>query len=99
VNEAQHALDGERLVAPWPPGAALNGEPPASAGLDDVILRRISTRVMDPSRSVSREVFEWSLATSQRGSHVGCFVAVHAVADLEPGLYRWPEFSRRAAHR
>ena len=65
-------------------------EPPESVALDEVILRRISTRVMDGSRSLSRELFEWSLAASMRGSRVPHFVAVHAVDDVEPGLYRWP---------
>ena len=93
VSEVQHAGDGERLGAPWPAGAALTGEPPASAGLDEVILRRISTRIMNPSRSVSRDVFEWSLAASLRAGQVPAFVAVHAVEDREPGLYRWPKLS------
>lgn len=93
VTEVQHAGDGERLGVPWPAGAALAGEPAPSAGLDEVILRRISTRIMDPSRSVSREVFEWSLAAALRASQVPAFVAVHSVESLEPGLYRWPKLS------
>jgi SagB-type dehydrogenase family enzyme len=93
VTEVQHAGDGERLGGPWPDGAPLTGEPPASAGLDEVILRRISTRLMDPSRSVSRDVFRWSLAASLRASQVPGFIAVHAVEGLEPGLYRWPKLS------
>jgi SagB-type dehydrogenase family enzyme len=90
VTAVQHAGDGERLGAPRPVGAPLTGESPASAGLDEVILRRISTRVMDPSRSVRRELFEWSLTASLRGSQVPHFIAVHAVEGLEPGLYRSP---------
>jgi nitroreductase len=90
VTETQHAGDGERLGAPWSAGAPLAAEPPVSPGLDEVILKRISTRIMDPSRSVSRGVFEWSLAASLRGSQVPHFIAVHAVDGPEPGLYRWP---------
>jgi SagB-type dehydrogenase family enzyme len=90
VTAVQHAGDGERLGAPWPIGAPVTGELPNSAGLDEVILRRISTRVMDPSRSVSRDLFEWSLTTSLRGSEVLHFIAVHAVEGVEPGLYRSP---------
>jgi hypothetical protein len=90
ITEAQHAGDGERLGAPRPAGAPLSREPPESAALDEVILRRISTRIMDPSRSVGRGLLEWSLATSLRGSRVPHFLAVHAVDDLEQGLYRWP---------
>jgi SagB-type dehydrogenase family enzyme len=90
ITEAQHAGDGERLGAPRPAGAPLSDEPPASAGLDEVILRRISARIMDPSRSVGRGQLEWSLAASLRGCQVPHFLAVHAVEGLQPGLYRWP---------
>jgi hypothetical protein len=90
ITCAQHAGDGERLGVPRSAGAPLSGEPPPSPGLDEVILRRISTRVMDPSRPVSRDVLEWSLAASLRGCQVPHFLAVHAVEDLQPGLYRWP---------
>jgi hypothetical protein len=92
VTAAQHAGDGERLGTPWPSGAPLTGEPPGSDGLDEVILRRISTRAMDPSRSVGRDVLEWSLAAALRGSRVPHFVAVHAVEGVEAGLYRVPAF-------
>jgi hypothetical protein len=91
VTAAQHAGDGDRLGAPWPRhGPSPAGEPPPSAGLDEVILRRISTRSMDPSRSVTREAFEWSLAASLHGSRLPHVLAVHAVEGLEPGLYRYP---------
>jgi len=45
---------------------------------------------MDPSRSVERKVFEWSLSVSLGGSRLPHFIAVHAVEGLEPGLYRYP---------
>ncbi len=94
VTLAQRAGDGDRLGEPWAIPGPLPGEPPASADLDAVILRRGSTRVMDPAASVTREVFEWSLAASLRGTRVRHFVAVHAVDGLEPGLYSWPDFDR-----
>jgi hypothetical protein len=90
VTQAQHAGDTDELGRPWDRGAPLAGSPPPSPDLDDVILLRGSTRTLDPSKSVSRELFEWSLAASLRGSRVPHFVAVHAVDGLEPGLYRWP---------
>jgi SagB-type dehydrogenase family enzyme len=90
VTAAQHAGDGAELGDPWPPGAPLDDEPPASAGLDEVILQRGSTRFMDPAATVARDVFEWSLAAALRVSRVPHFVAVHAVDGLAPGLYRWP---------
>jgi hypothetical protein len=53
-----------------------------------VILRRISTRVLDPHATVPRAFYESSLAAALSGSRVEHFVAVHAVEGLEPGLYR-----------
>ena len=94
VTRAQHAGDVDVLGDPWPAGAPLEGEPPASAGLDDVILQRGSTRLMDAAATVSREVFDFALAASLRGAGVPHFVAVHAVEGLEPGLYRWPDLDR-----
>lgn len=93
ITETQHAGDGEHLGKPWPVGASLPSQPLAAAGLDEVILRRISTRIMDRKRSVSRELLEWSLAVSLRGCRVPHFVAVHAVKGLGPGLYRWPSLA------
>jgi hypothetical protein len=94
ITRTQHAGDDHVLGDPWPASAALEGEPPESAALDDVILRRGSTRLMDPAATVSREVFDFSLATSLRGTSLPHFVAVHAVEGLDPGLYRWPDLDR-----
>ncbi len=91
VTLAQRAGDADVLGDPWPAAAPLAGEPPASAVLDAVILQRGSTRRMDPSATVSRELFEFSLAATLRAIDVPHFVAVHAVEGLEPGLYRWPD--------
>jgi hypothetical protein len=102
ITEAQHAGDGERLGTPRPAGPPLSGPVPGCDRLDTVILRRISTRVMDPSRPVSRELLEWSMAASLRGCAVPHFIAVHGVESLEPGLYRWPSLAeplRRGALR
>jgi SagB-type dehydrogenase family enzyme len=94
VTQAQHAGDSDVLGEPWPAGAASSGASPASRDLDDVILQRGSTRLMDPAATVSREVFDFALAASLRGTNVPHFVAVHAVEGLEPGLYRWPDLDR-----
>jgi SagB-type dehydrogenase family enzyme len=94
VTKAQHAGDSDALGDPWPTAAALEGEPPASRHLDDVILQRGSTRLMDPTATVSREVFDFALSAALRGTDVPHFIAVHAVEGLEPGLYRWPDVDR-----
>jgi hypothetical protein len=84
VTQAQHAGDGDVLGEPWP------DDPPALAGLEDVILRRGSTRIMDPV-PVSGDVFAACLGAGLRGRH---FVAVHAVDGVAPGLYEWPRLVR-----
>jgi hypothetical protein len=94
ITLAQHAGDGDRLGDPWAAAAPLLDQPPASTDLDAVVLRRGSTRIMDPAASVTREVFDWTLATALRGTRVPHFIAVHAVEGLEPGLYRWPDLDR-----
>jgi hypothetical protein len=82
----------DELGEPWPE-TTLEAAPD-SPSLDDVILKRGSTRLMDASASVSRELFDFALAASLRGSRVPHWIAVHAVDGPAPGLYRWPDFSR-----
>jgi SagB-type dehydrogenase family enzyme len=94
ITAAQRAGDDERLGAPRRDGASLPGDPPASSELDEVILRRISTRIMDRSRAVSRDLLEWSLAASLRGCQVPHDLAAHDVEGVQPGLYRWPSLDR-----
>jgi hypothetical protein len=91
VTRTQRAGDGARLGEPWAAAPPLPGPAPGSDDLDAVILRRGSTRRMDPDASMPRTVFDWSLAASLRGSRVPHFIAVHAVETLAPGLYRWPD--------
>ena len=78
----------------WPSGEALRDSPPDSQPVDEVIYRRGSTRLMDPSRGVRRDVLETALAVALRGIDLPHFVAVHDVDGVPPGLYRWPDLSR-----
>jgi hypothetical protein len=95
ITLAHHAGDGAGLGDPWPDGVALPGTLPASDDLDQVILRRGSTRRMDGSASVSSELYRWSMAASMRGlDAIGHVASVHAVDGVEPGLYRWPDLAR-----
>jgi hypothetical protein len=87
----QRAGDGDVLGAPWPDVAPLEGEPPGSRDLESVILQRGSTRLMDPSATVAREVYDFAVGVALRGTRVPHFIAVHAVEGREPGLYRWPD--------
>ena len=88
VTLAQHAGDQDALGEPWPP------PPPPPADVDAVILRRGSTRLMDPEASVSRDTFTGCLEAALRDARTPEFIAVHAVDDVEPGLYRWPDLDR-----
>ena len=91
VTRVHHAGDGHHLGEPWVAGPPLPDPALTSDDLDAVILRRGSTRVMDPGASMPRAFFDWMLSSSLRGSGVPHFVAVHAVEGLAPGLYRWPD--------
>ena len=90
VTLAQHAGDGDELGDPWPAGAPLD-HTPGSRDLDAVILQRGSTRRMDATATVAREVFAFSLAAALRGIDVPHYVAVHGVEGVDQGLYRWPD--------
>jgi hypothetical protein len=87
ITETQRAGDAERLGSPRDPGTPA---PLGSTGIDELVLRRISTRVMDPRAWVGRDVLERSLAASLQGCRLPHFVAAHAVTGLRSGLYRWP---------
>ncbi len=46
---------------------------------------------------MSREVFDFCLGASMRGTRVPHFIAVHGVEGKEPGLYRWPDLDHPIA--
>ena len=92
VTRAQRAGDGDALGAPWPARAGRStATPPASRDLDAVILQRGSTRLMDATATVPRDVYAFTLAAALRGIDVPHFIAVHGVEGVDPGLYRWPD--------
>jgi SagB-type dehydrogenase family enzyme len=90
VTEAQQAGVGSAYGPEWARGRAV---PPAEAApsLDEVIARRGSQRLMDPAGVVSRESLVASMAAAMRGVDLPHWIAANAVADLPPGLYRWPD--------
>jgi hypothetical protein len=97
VTAAHWAGLGVRWGEAWADGDVVGDAFPDSPPLDDVIYRRGSTRLMDPSRGVPREVLDLSLALALRGIDLPHFVAVHDVDGLRPGLYHWPELSTPVA--
>jgi hypothetical protein len=94
VTAAFWAGISTRWGSPWAAGDAVGAALPDSPTVNEVIYRRGSTRRMDASRGVPREVLDASLAVALRGIDLPHFVAVHAVEGVAPGLYRWPDFSR-----
>jgi len=88
---AQRAGDMNVLGAPWerpdPVETPLLDGPP----IDAVVLSRGSSRLLDPSKTVSNEMFRTSMLAAMRGVDVSHTVAVHAVDGMAPGIYRWPE--------
>jgi hypothetical protein len=92
ITATQRAGDLDELGDPWPAGPAIDPRP--TPPLDEVILTRGSTRLMDRSKSVPRDLLEWPLAAATRGIDVPHFVAVHGVEDVRPGVYRWPDLDQ-----
>jgi SagB-type dehydrogenase family enzyme len=92
---------GATLGVPTPDALDVAAEA-GSEPLEDVIVRRGSTRLMRPD-TVPAELLTWGLGAAARPvpgdfaatghTLVQHFLAVHAVEGLEPGAYRW-----RAGH-
>lgn len=95
VTAAQRAGEQTGWGEPWTRGrpvptsteVATDGQ----ASIEQVVLRRGSQRRMDPSRGVSRELLESSMAAALRGIDVPHWIVVHEVTGLTPGVYRWPQ--------
>jgi SagB-type dehydrogenase family enzyme len=90
---AQRAGERDGWGASWPEGAALP-DAPASAPLDEVVLRRGSQRLMDRDRTLPRGSLDWPLRAALRGIDVPHWVVVHGVDGVVPGVYRWPDLDR-----
>jgi hypothetical protein len=92
VTEAQRAGRMETWGEPWPAGEPTD-VPDAGPALDEVILRRSSQRLMDPTRGLHQAALTTSMEVSMRGVDVPHWVAVHSVEDVAVGLYRWPDLA------
>jgi SagB-type dehydrogenase family enzyme len=90
---AQRAGDRDTWGAPWPEGPVL-ADVPGSASLAEVVLRRGSQRLMDPTATVPHSSLEWPMRAATRGIDVPHWLAVHGVEGLVPGVYRWPDLGR-----
>jgi hypothetical protein len=94
VTATQRAGDLDSLGEPWPEGEPVAGAPSPTPPLDEVILKRGSTRLMDRTARVPREVVGWSMAVAMRGIDVPHYVVCHSVEGVAPGVYRWPDLDR-----
>jgi SagB-type dehydrogenase family enzyme len=94
VTATQRAGDEDTLGESWPEAEAAPPPPSVVPPLDEVILKRGSTRLMDRSARVAREVVEWSMALATRAIDVPHFVVAHGVDGIDPGVYRWPDLDR-----
>jgi SagB-type dehydrogenase family enzyme len=107
ITETQQAgaLRGEAVVA-WraagrdgePAGPIDVPEPAEHRSIEEVILRRGSTRAMRRAAGPA-ELLRWGMAVASRpvrgdlapggASSLEHWISVHAVTDVEPGTYRW----------
>ena len=90
MTAAQRAGRIDEWGEPWPAGEPAEA-PPEGPTLDDVIRRRSSQRLMDPTRALPRSLLTLSMAAAMRGIHVPHWVVVNAVEGTAPGVYRWPD--------
>ncbi|HST47820.1 hypothetical protein [Jatrophihabitans sp.] len=93
-TQAQRAGDSDSDGPAWPVGpvlASTSESVPDSPGLDEVILRRGSQRLMDRNVELPRRLLDWPMRAAMRGIEVPHWVVVHGVAGTAPGIYRWPD--------
>jgi hypothetical protein len=92
---AQRAGDMDVLGDPWERPDPVETPIQDGPAIDAVVLSRGSSRLLDPAKSVSNEMFRTSMLAATRGVDVSHTVAVHAVDGMPPGIYRWPELVSR----
>jgi SagB-type dehydrogenase family enzyme len=90
VTAAQRAGECGRLGRPWERGGPVSVPVLASEPVEDVIAARGSQRRMDASRGLSRDLLRTAMGVAVRGLDLPHWIAVHDVAGLPPGVYRWP---------
>jgi hypothetical protein len=93
VTAAQRAGDRDRLGPAWDRGDAVDVPITEGGPVETVVLSRGSQRRMDPARGVSEEILRTCMCAALRSIDPPHFVAVHDVAGLAPGVYRWPDLA------
>ena len=93
VTAAQRAGDRDTLGPAWDRGDAVDVPTTGGGPVETVVLGRGSQRRMDPTRGLSEEIVRTCMRAAVRGIDPPHFVAVHDVAGLAPGVYRWPDLA------
>ncbi|HEX2902934.1 MAG TPA: nitroreductase family protein [Jatrophihabitans sp.] len=94
VTSAQHAGDLIQLGHAWPLGAPVPTAAGGTGTLDEVVLRRGSTRLFAPTARLPLEMASAMLSAALRGIEVPHWLAASRVSGLPAGLYRWPALDR-----
>ncbi len=77
---------------PWSPGEPTETSE-VGPTVEEVVLRRGSQRLMDPTRGLPRSLLTTSMEVARRGIDLPHWVVVHDVECVAPGLYRWPDLA------
>lgn len=93
VTAAQRAGGRDALGSPWDVGPPVSPTATDPRPIEEVVLARGSQRIMDPRRALSLSLLETCMTAAVRGVHVPHFVVVHAVENVAPGVYRWPDLA------
>jgi len=96
VTSAQRSGDGDTIGAPWDRGPSVDVTSARSRPIDAAVLARGSQRRMDDTRGLPEETLRTSMLVAMRGIDVPHRVVVHAVENLAPGVYRWPDLATPA---
>jgi hypothetical protein len=92
ATNAQHAGDLGAMGPAWGRGVPVPSFEPCGQTIDEVVLKRGSQRLMDPSKVLPHVVLS-GVELVLRDIDVAHFVAVHGVEGVPPGIYRWPDLA------
>jgi hypothetical protein len=97
MTDAQRAGDMDTLGPPWKHPNPVETPITDGPSVDSVVLSKGSARLLDGTKSLSRDMFRTCMLAGMRGVDLPHSVAVHAVDGMAPGIYRWPETVPRRA--
>jgi hypothetical protein len=92
VTAAQRAGHLDAWGEPWSPGETTEASETGPT-VEEVVRRRSSQRLMDPTRGLPGSLLTTSMEIAMRGIDVPHWVVVHDVEGVTPGIYRWPDLA------